>query len=171
MTLSVVNLTTGKTVACRVEIAESFWDRLGGLLGRPPLWSGQGLLIRPCHGVNTCFMRYPIEVIFLASDWTVVALVRDLRPFRFSSVVRRAVMALELPAGSIKRMYTQVGDALRSGRVTARRLCTQRVPVDGGTSRCWRSRDGYPAEILAVARHADAQRVRETRVGQYCCKP
>lgn len=63
MTLSVVNLTTGKTVACRVEIAESFWDRLAGLLARPPLKPGQALLIRTCcNGVHTWFKRYPIDV-------------------------------------------------------------------------------------------------------------
>lgn len=115
MILSVVNLTTGKTVASRVEVAKTFVDRLAGLLARPPLKPGQGLLIRPCKGVHTWFMRYPIDVIFLDSDWTVVALVKELAPFRFSPVVTAAAMALELPAGTIERTYTRVGDTLRAG--------------------------------------------------------
>lgn len=110
--MRIVNTVTGKTVASRVEVAETFVDRLAGLLARPPLKPGQGLLIRPCNGVHTWFMRYPIDVIFLDSDWTVVEMVRELMPFRFSRIVRRAAMALELQAGTIERTYTRVGDTL-----------------------------------------------------------
>lgn len=113
MSWSIVNFTTGKTVASRVEVAESFWDRLARLLAHPPLKPGQGLLIRPCEGVHTWFMRYPIDVIFLDSSWTVVALVPELRPFRFSRIVRKASMALEVPTGTIERTYTRVDDTLR----------------------------------------------------------
>lgn len=82
MSLKIVNTVTGKTVASRVEVAETFVDRLAGLIARPPLRAGQGLLIRPCSGAYSLFMRYPVDLSVLGSDWTVLALTNDLRPFR-----------------------------------------------------------------------------------------
>jgi uncharacterized protein len=49
------------TVAC----AESSWERLRGLLGRPALVTGTGLLLAPCASVHSCGMRYAIDLVYL----------------------------------------------------------------------------------------------------------
>ena len=113
--IAVRNLTRGTTVAGKVATAESFWQRLTGLLARPPLAEGDGLLICPCRAVHTWFMPYPIDVVFVDSTWRVQAVVENMRPYHLSPMVRKAEMVLELPAGAIRRSATRVQDALQPG--------------------------------------------------------
>lgn len=89
------------------------WRRLRGLLGRPPLKPGQGLLIRPCRGVHTWFMGYPIDVLFLDRRGLVVAMRPELRPWRMTALIGAAYCVLELPAGVATRARIAPGDALR----------------------------------------------------------
>lgn len=94
-----IDLTTGQTVANRLSIAATFVKRLVGLLNRSRLDAGEGLLITPCKGVHTMFMRFPIDVVFLDKDRTVIALADHLPPWRQSAYRRGASAVLELPAG------------------------------------------------------------------------
>ena len=62
----------GKVVCERCEIAESSLKRVRGLLGRNELVNGDGLLIRPTWSIHTWFMRFPIDVVFLDRELTVL---------------------------------------------------------------------------------------------------
>ena len=64
------------------DIAETFWERARGLIGRPAPASGRGLLIPRCNAIHTLFMRYPIDATFLDRRGRVVKCVRNLRPWR-----------------------------------------------------------------------------------------
>lgn len=96
----------------RVRVAESFWTRLRGLLGRPALEPGEGLLIVPSSGVHMFGMRQALDVALLDRDDHVVATYPELRPWRATSVHREARCALELPPGTLERTGTGVGDRL-----------------------------------------------------------
>ncbi len=74
------------------------WDRLRGLLGRPPLTADAGLWITPCNSVHTAFMRYPIDLVFLDRQLMVIGIVHALPPWRMAGRWR-AASTLELPAG------------------------------------------------------------------------
>jgi uncharacterized membrane protein (UPF0127 family) len=68
------------SVACeRCVVADSFFTRLRGLLGRRELSRDEGLLIRPGSSIHTWFMRFPIDVVFLDRDLRVSPLVRRRR--------------------------------------------------------------------------------------------
>jgi uncharacterized membrane protein (UPF0127 family) len=108
----VANLDRQATIGDHVLVAETWWRRLRGLLGRPPLQAGDGLLIRPCRAVHMFGMRYAIDLIFLDDRNRVEATYADLRPGRMTHFHRVAVAALELPAGQLARTGTQVGDRL-----------------------------------------------------------
>lgn len=95
-----VNARTGLPLALTGRVTRSAAQRLRGLLARPPLRPGEALLIRPCNGVHTCGMGYPIDVVFLDRDGRVVRVVVALRPWRFVPWVRGARAAIELPAGA-----------------------------------------------------------------------
>ncbi len=70
--------------------------RLRGQLFRPePIV----LLIAPCSAVHTCFMRFPIDVVFLDAELDVLRVVRDVPPWRFVRC-RGAKAVLELPSAS-----------------------------------------------------------------------
>ena len=82
-----------------------------GLLGRPPLQAGQGLLIAPCPSVHTFGMRYALDLVYLDPEGQVLKLVRELKPWRMSSCPH-AHATLELPAGAIERHGIQPEDRI-----------------------------------------------------------
>jgi uncharacterized membrane protein (UPF0127 family) len=56
-------------------------------------------------------MRFPIDVVFLARDRTVVGVKHRLAPWRVAGA-RRAVASLELPAGRAAEVGIEKGDIL-----------------------------------------------------------
>jgi uncharacterized membrane protein (UPF0127 family) len=111
-TVKVTNATRGRTIGARVGVADTYWRRLRGLIGRPPLESDEGLLLRPCRAVHMWGMTYPIDVAFLDSGNEVVALYRELAPGARTRWHGRAKCALELPGGKLAESGTEVGDVV-----------------------------------------------------------
>lgn len=101
----------GAVVCERCEIPESSFGRARGLLGRDGLEPGGGMLIDRAGSVHMFFMRFPIDVVFLSRDRTVVGVRHRLRPWRYAGA-RRAVAALELPAGRVAEVGVEPGDVL-----------------------------------------------------------
>ena len=65
------------------EVAETFAQRLRGLIGRDGLARGTGLLIPRCNCIHTLFMRFAIDAVFLDGKDRVVRVVRGIKPWRF----------------------------------------------------------------------------------------
>ena len=99
-TWRLVSETTGKTVVARFTIADGFWARAIGLQFHRPLASDAGLLLVPCSSVHTCFVRFPLDVVFLDDHGAVLAVRRGLRPWRLAWGPRKSRAALEVIAGS-----------------------------------------------------------------------
>ena len=110
--LEVRNSESGALLVRRLQLALNPWQRLRGLLGTTGLEPGQGLLLRPCRGVHTLFMGYPIDVLFLDPEGRIVELRASLRPWRATAVVGEALAVLELPAGQAAATKTTRGDRL-----------------------------------------------------------
>ena len=106
-----INEETGAMVVSDLEIADTPWRRMRGLLGRDGLEPGAALLIDPCRSIHTCFMRFPIDVIYLDWDWRVAKTVERLGPWRLSSCLgaRRTV---ELPGGALAALDVAAGSKL-----------------------------------------------------------
>lgn len=81
-----------------VKQTTSALERMRGLLGHPPLHNREGMLIRPCNSVHTLFMRYPIDVIYLDRNNSVIKVISDLSPYRMS-IAFGAAAVLEMKAG------------------------------------------------------------------------
>ena len=112
VSLARLSRTADGAVVCeRCEIPESSFGRMRGLLGRDGLEPGSGMLIDSAPSVHMFFMRFPIDVVFLDRDRTVVRVVERLRPWRMASA-RGAAAALELPAGAAAAAGVDVGDVL-----------------------------------------------------------
>jgi uncharacterized protein len=83
-----------------------------GLLGRSGLERGEGLLLKPCGSVHTLFMRFPIDVVFLDRELSVLAVREAVPPWR-TARARRAKVTLELAAGEATRLGIEPGVKLR----------------------------------------------------------
>ncbi|MGA2414438.1 MAG: DUF192 domain-containing protein [Candidatus Sulfotelmatobacter sp.] len=108
------NQTRQLYLATDLSIAQSHWTRLRGLLGAKPgdFGNGRGLWIRPCRGVHTLAMRFPIDVVYLDRAGRVVHLEHNLQPWRFSPVRLQASSVLELPSHTLARTETALGDEI-----------------------------------------------------------
>jgi uncharacterized membrane protein (UPF0127 family) len=102
---------TDGTAVCRARVADTFFSRLRGLLGRAGLPQGEGLFFPRTRSVHTHFMRFPIDVVFLDDALCVVSIAPRLRPWRFASA-KGASSVLELAAGECERIGLAVGDVL-----------------------------------------------------------
>jgi hypothetical protein len=105
----VVQDSSGVQVGSRVAVADSWWRRFRGLVGRPPLKHGEGLLLLECDSVHTLGMVQPIDVAFLDSEGRVVRHITSLGPYRVGFGGPAAVHALELPAGRLDETGTVPG--------------------------------------------------------------
>lgn len=138
MTAAIRNLTTQAVLADQAESAEGLLKRMTGLLSRRSLGAGEGLILPRCSAIHTCFMRFPIDVLFLKTasssklqassqsrqpaacslqpeTGVVVKVVEHLKPFRLAWA-RGADTVVELPAGTISRTATQAGELLEIAR-------------------------------------------------------
>jgi uncharacterized membrane protein (UPF0127 family) len=108
----------GRVVCERCTLADRPLSRLRGLMGRRELAPGHGLLLRPSPSIHTCFMRFPIDAVFLDRELRVVSVRERLQTWRFAGQ-RGARAVLELPAG----------DAARRELAPGARLCA--LPLAG----------------------------------------
>jgi uncharacterized membrane protein (UPF0127 family) len=101
----------GQVVCQRCAVADRPLARLRGLMGRRWLAAGEGLLLKPTPSIHTCFMRFPIDAVFLDAELRVLGVRPQLRPWRFAGR-RRARAVLELPGGEAQRLALEPGAVL-----------------------------------------------------------
>jgi uncharacterized membrane protein (UPF0127 family) len=109
----VLNITKNVVLADRVEVANTPFKRLKGLLGRKRLDVGEGLIISPCSSIHTFFMRFPIDVIFLNKNNQVVAMANSLPSARLFGLPLKAKLVIELPQGLLKNTKTGLKDTIK----------------------------------------------------------
>src|ERR1700740_471084 len=115
----IYNKTRGTFCDAEATVADSYVRRLVGLLGKTKRWAqlGKGLWIVPSRGVHTIGMLFPIDLVFLSKDKEGVHVEEHVRPFRISKVSLKAMSVLELPAHTIYRSHTQIGDQFEIARL------------------------------------------------------
>lgn len=106
------NQARGTVLGTRIGLADRWWYRLRGLLGRSSLEEGEGLLLRPCRAVHMAWMAFPLDVAFVDERGGVVASYRSLEPGGRTRWHSNAADALELPAGTLTATGTVEGDTI-----------------------------------------------------------
>lgn len=102
---------SGEKIASHVTVADTFFARLKGLMGRKNLAAGEGLLLVPCPQIHTCFMRFSIDAVFCDKGGRVLYVKEQMKPWRLGRFVRGGHCTLELPGGSLAGRV-HVGDEL-----------------------------------------------------------
>jgi uncharacterized protein len=113
-----VNQTRGTVLCERLEDAGGLGGQSRGLLGRDRLEPGTGMLFEngrftPMMWMHMFFMRFAIDIVFLDRSGKVAKVNHSLKPWRVSSMVFGARVALELPAGAAEASATEPGDQIR----------------------------------------------------------
>ena len=110
VTERLINTRDGAVIAASVTWARTPVARVRGLMGRPPLRSGEALVIVPATQVHTFGMATAIDVVFCDRNWLVLHVATQLARRRVSRWVRGARFVIELPGASASGV--SVGDRL-----------------------------------------------------------
>lgn len=105
------NHTRDTILADTADLADTGKTRRTGLLKHERLNPGEGLWIVPCESVHTFFMKFPIDLVYLDKKRKVRKIRHSVPAWRLSACLT-AHSILELPAGTLERTGTQVGDEL-----------------------------------------------------------
>jgi hypothetical protein len=93
------------------ELAGTSAARRRGLAGRDRFPEGHAMVIAPSQGIHTFGMRFPIDVVGVSRDGTVLTIRRQVAPRRVVLSLR-AFAVVELPAGAADRGRLERGDRL-----------------------------------------------------------
>ncbi|MEI7435650.1 MAG: DUF192 domain-containing protein [bacterium] len=94
------------------EIADGFWARAAGLLGRCGMPPQRALFFPRCKCIHTFGMRFALDLVFVRSDGTVDAVRRGVRPWRIVRGTRHSDAVYELEAGSLPPDAPRPGERL-----------------------------------------------------------
>jgi len=118
----VYNKTKETFLAFRVNVADSILGRLIGLLGRRSLKPDSGVWIVPANSIHTIGMLFSFDVVMIDKNFKVVSVKELVRPFRVVMPKMRAESVIELPAHTIFRSRTEIGDELVIERYEAKKI-------------------------------------------------
>ena len=94
----------GNVLATNIEYATTFWTRFKGLMLRKkedfPIENA--LFFNDCNSIHMCFMKFPIDVIYLDKEFNVVKVVKNIKPWKFDFGHKNAYYTIELNANTIK---------------------------------------------------------------------
>jgi len=110
--LVLTNTRNDQVVAHTLLRAFDSASRNQGLLKRDFLEEGSALVIAPTNAIHTFFMRFAIDVAFVARDGRVLKVRRAMQPWRVSAAWG-GFAVVELAAGALDRAGVQPGDLLR----------------------------------------------------------
>ena len=99
-TVRVINRTRDSVLAEKAELADNYWTRFMGLMGRHELPAGTGLVLKPGGGIHMWFMRIPLDVIHVDKHDRVTHVLRGIKPWRFGPLFVGSKLAIELPVGA-----------------------------------------------------------------------
>lgn len=111
--LKIINISKNTILAEKAEIADTFLERLKGLLGKSRLEPKAGLILRPCTSIHTFFMRFPIDAVFVDSQNRIIKAYHSLPAWRLSAIFFNSIFCIELPAGTLHTSSTEAGDYLQ----------------------------------------------------------
>jgi len=117
----VYNKTKETFLAFRVRVADSIMGRLIGLLGKRSLKPDSGVWIVPSNAIHTIGMLFTFDAVMIDKDFKVVGLRELVRPFRILWPNFRAESVIELPAHTIFRSRTEIGDQFVIERYEAKK--------------------------------------------------
>ncbi|NBX93179.1 MAG: DUF192 domain-containing protein [Proteobacteria bacterium] len=94
------------------KVAQSFFDRFLGLMGKKSIPETEALIFPKCSSIHTFFMRMNIDVVFVSETGEVIRVFQNLAPWRMILPVRGARHAIEMGSQLASEKKIQEGDRL-----------------------------------------------------------
>ncbi|MBE6829889.1 MAG: DUF192 domain-containing protein [Ruminococcaceae bacterium] len=111
-TIKMILLQNGKRLFTDTHVANTFWKRFRGLIGKKVMNENEALLIIGCIGIHTCFMRFVIDVVYLDADFKVLSY-ETVVPWRMGRFAKGAQHVVEVAKG--KAEVFEIGFPIQFG--------------------------------------------------------
>jgi uncharacterized membrane protein (UPF0127 family) len=108
--MTITNERNGQTLATTAEEARGLWGSFMGLMFKARIPDQYGLVFRPAKGIHTCFMRFPIDLIYFDKQERVTKVKPAVKPWRFDFTMAAGV--IEMNPGSADAADLKPGDQL-----------------------------------------------------------
>jgi uncharacterized protein len=108
----VTNSTQRTVIAERARVARGLIEVVLGLHLLPRLQPGEGLLLPGATMIDTTFMGYAIDLVFIDRSQRVTRVVSRMQPWRMVAGAQGGRDCLELPPGALEGTGTKPGDQL-----------------------------------------------------------
>lgn len=109
MSIRYIRVSSDREHWLELESADTFMSRFRGLMGRKFLEENRGLFLAPCSSIHMCFMRFPIDAVYVDSDFKIMKVTENLRPWIGVSACIGAWGVMELAAGTAGRLGYEKG--------------------------------------------------------------
>ena len=110
--MAIKNITKSRNIAGNAEICDDIFSKFVGLMFSKK--RKRALIFKfdkeNAIALHMLFVFYPIDVLFLDEKMVVVDKKENFLPFTFCKSGRKAMYAIELPEGAIKKSKTEIGD-------------------------------------------------------------
>jgi len=93
--------------------ANSFFERLSGLIKYNNLDDNEILVIENCKAIHTFFMKFNIDVIFTDKRNKIIKMKKNLKPWRIFIGGLQAKDVYETASGFIKKYNLKKGEILK----------------------------------------------------------
>lgn len=110
--MEIYNQRTNQLISSNVEMANTYFKRLKGLMFKRSIPSDFSLIITPCNSIHMFFMRFPLDILFVNKENQVVGVSSRIKPWRLSKIYFKAHYVIEMNAGTIERLNISKGDIL-----------------------------------------------------------
>lgn len=104
------NKTKNKIIFNNLEEANTYTKRLKGLLCKKHIESDYALIIYPCKGIHTLFMKFLIDLIVLNKQKEVIIKYSNIEPFKIIKGTKEWYYVIE--CHNDKSEEVEVGDKL-----------------------------------------------------------
>lgn len=112
MNFKITNQKTSSVLFARSKVANTFMARLLGLMLKRPITKDEALIFYRANSIHTCFMRFPIDIIFLDKNFTVLKIYMAVKPFR-SVFCKDAFCTIECLGGSASEKGLNINDRIK----------------------------------------------------------
>ena len=110
--MPVINRSKHRWIVTRVIMADTFWKRIKGWVGLCKFDPEAALWVKPCWGVHTIGMHFPVDLLFLGKNHRVLKTIPNLQKNRISPFVLQSRSVLVLPVYTVVKSRTTVGDII-----------------------------------------------------------
>jgi len=107
------NFSKTKVLAETADVALSPLSKALGLMFQPKPKALIFAFLKKRHvPLHMLFVFFPIDVLYLNEHKKVIEMKENFMPFTFYSPKKKAMYVIELPAGTVAKSSTKVGDML-----------------------------------------------------------